>query len=176
MDNNDIMRGESGESALIAPSSSQPSVPHPSSTTTFSTASTPRRSGDIGLSCFLAGEGRAMPVPTSQQPATEDGCRERALQQRQSTRNPGVDCLLLKSQRELSDGDVKTISPTKQPSVAIRTTPPRATKNKTKNAELETPTTRAKRNEMAEQQKAEAAKAAKAAKAAAKLLLNYTIC
>ncbi|KAI2505030.1 hypothetical protein MHU86_9386 [Fragilaria crotonensis] len=62
------------------------------------------------LSCFLAGEGRAMPVPTSQQPATEDGCRERALQQRQSTRNPGVDYLFVeKSARTIrGDDDVAT--------------------------------------------------------------------
>ena len=46
------------------------------------------------LSCFLAGEGRSMPVPTSQQPLRMVATSA-YFQQRQSTRNPGADYLLL---------------------------------------------------------------------------------
>jgi hypothetical protein len=65
------------------------------------------------LSCFLAGEGRAMPVPTSQQPATEDGCRERALSNKDNQHAIlAWTIYLLKSQRELSDGDVVMLQQT----------------------------------------------------------------
>jgi adenine-specific DNA methylase len=54
-----------------------------------------------------------MPVPTSQQPATEDGCRERALSNKDNQHAIlAWTIYLLKSQRELSDGDVVMLQQT----------------------------------------------------------------
>ncbi|KAI2510323.1 hypothetical protein MHU86_4047 [Fragilaria crotonensis] len=70
MDNNDIMR------SLLRPNLPFPIPPlHDHIFHSINATSIGRHRA---LSCFLAGEGRAMPVPTSQQPATEDGCRERS--------------------------------------------------------------------------------------------------
>jgi hypothetical protein len=61
----------------------------------------------------ISDEGRAMPVPTSQQPATEDGCRERALSNKDNQHAIlAWTIYLLKSQRELSDGDVVMLQQT----------------------------------------------------------------
>jgi len=74
------------------------------------------RSGIVYNGMVLAGESRAMPVPTSQQqPATKDGRRERALSNKDNQHAIlAWTIYLLKSQRELSNNNVVMLQQTTQ--------------------------------------------------------------